>query len=140
MLSIAPLASPDYYLGSSASSGEPFTYFEADKGKGVGLPGEVYWLAMQPHQTRCCVMADGSAVTAPSWVLPLTVPIRAADFEAIYYGLHPRSGQPLRSDGKSRLVQMTDAKERAACKQALEQALRVYNPIRAEVRTFRSRA
>lgn len=31
---------------------------------------------------------------------------------------------------------MADAKERATCKQALELALRAYNPIRAEVRTL----
>lgn len=138
MLSIAPLASPDYYLGSSASSGEPFTYFEADKGKGVGLPGEV-------------LLAGNAASPDPllrhgRWLgrygaklgLATDSPIRAADFEALYYGLHPRSGQPLRSDGKSRLVQMADAKERAACKQALEQALRGYNPARAEVQALES--
>ena len=30
MLSIAPLASPDYYLGAAASSGEAFHYFAGD--------------------------------------------------------------------------------------------------------------
>ena len=122
MLSIAPLASADYYLGSSVSSGEAFAYFEANKGVGAADPllRQGRWLGRFSARLG---LATGSQIAA-------------ADFEAIYYGLHPKTGKPLRSDGKSRKAQMKDAKERAQCKQQLELASRAYNQCRSELRSI----
>lgn len=119
MLSIAPLASPDYYLGAAASSGEAFHYFAGDaasppdpllrKGRWVGRLGSS--IGLNPD-----------------------APVTAKDFESIYYGLHPGTGQPLRTDGKSRKAQMRDAKQRAACQQVRHAALRALNQARKQVR------
>ena len=119
MLSIAPLASPDYYLGAAASSGEAFQYFSGD----AELPTDPLlrhgrWLGRL-----------GSDIG-----LNPDAPVSAKDFESIYYGLHPGSGQPLRTDGKSKKAQMRDAKQRAACQQVCHAALRALNQARKQVR------
>lgn len=119
MLSIAPLASPDYYLGAAASSGEAFHYFAGDaESPSDPLQRQGRWLGRL-----------GSDIG-----LNPDAPVTAKDFESIYYGLHPGTGQPLRTDGKSRRVQMRDAKQRAACQQARHAALRALNQVRGQLR------
>lgn len=59
--------------------------------------------------------------------------VQAKDFESLYYGLHPRTGQALRSDGKSKRTQMQDAKRRETCVQARQFALTALNQARQAV-------
>lgn len=119
MLSIAPLASPDYYLGAAASSGEAFHYFAGDaESPSDPLQRQGRWLGRL-----------GSDLG-----LNPDAPVTAKDFESIYYGLHPGTGQPLRADGKSRKSQMRDAKQRAACQQVRNAALRALNQVRKQLR------
>lgn len=99
MLSLWALASPDYYLGSAAESGELFAYYEADKGEGINhdpLLRHGRWLGN----------------FAAKLGLPQGSEIRKEDFEALYYGLDPRTGKPIRKDGKSEEQQKADAKIR----------------------------
>lgn len=131
MLSIAPLASPDYYLGASASSGESFNYFAGGDGNPAGadatpdpLLRQGRWLG---HLGAELGLMTGGAVTAK-------------DFESIYYGLHPGTGRPLRSDGKSKKSQMADAKERAACRQARDAALRALSQARKELKDLENQS
>jgi hypothetical protein len=65
-------------------------------------------------------------------------PVTAKDFESIYYGLDPGTGKPLRSDGKSKRVQMQDAKRRAACIKERDAALRSLNQARRQLRELES--
>ncbi len=126
MLSIAPLASPDYYLGSAASSGEAFQYFAGVDGASQHadpLLRQGRWLGRLSAE----IGLIGSTVTASDAV-------RASDFESIYYGLHPTTGGPLRSDGKSKKAQMRDAKVRADCKKDRWEALMQLNQIRKEIK------
>ena len=108
MLSISKLASPDYYLGASSSSGEPFEYYEADKGVGGLNPDPLLrhgkWLGAFGAKLG---LAPGSPITSDA-------------FEKIYYGLHPTTGDPIRADGKSVKQQQADAKERAELKQEFD--------------------
>ena len=119
MLSIAPLASPDYYLGAAASSGEAFHYFAGD--------GE---LPTDPllRQGRWLGRLGSDIGLNPD------AQVTAKDFESIYYGLHPGTGQPLRTDGKSKKAQMRDAKQRVACQQVRQAALRALNHARKQLR------
>ncbi len=120
MLTIAPLASPDYYLGSAATSGEAFNYFsevEASAGSAPAidpLQRTGRWLGQLSQELG---LEPGSMV-------------RAEAFEAIYFGLNPETGQPLRKDGKSKRSQMKDAKHRDQCLQARTQALARLNGAR----------
>lgn len=119
MLSIAPLASPEYYLGAAASSGEAFHYFAGDsESPSDPLQRQGRWLGRL-----------GSDLG-----LNPDAPVTAKDFESIYYGLQPGTGQPLRADGKSRKSQMRDAKQRAACKQGRDATLRSLNQARKQLR------
>jgi hypothetical protein len=119
VLSIAPLASPDYYLGAAASSGEAFHYFAGD--------------AISPFDP---LLRQGRWLGHLGSDLGLNpdAPVTAKDFESIYYGLHPGTGQPLRTDGKSRKAQMRDSKQRAACQQVRHAALRSLNQARKQLR------
>lgn len=119
MLSIAPLASSDYYLGAAASSGEAFEYFAGDANPlSDPLRRHGRWLG---HL--------GSEVG-----LTPDAPVTTNDFESIYYGLHPGTGKPLRSDGKSKKSQMRDAKQRATCVKVRDSALRALNHARKQLR------
>ena len=119
MLSIAPLASPDYYLGAAASSGEAFHYFAGE--------------AISPSDP---LLRQGRWLGRLGSDLGLNpdAPVTAKDFESIYYGLHPGTGQALRTDGKSKKAQMRDAKQRAACQQVRHAALRALNQARKQLR------
>lgn len=119
MLSIAPLASPDYYLGAAASSGEAFQYFA----------GEVQ-SQPDPLQRRGRWLGRLGAEVG----LNAETPVAAKDFESIYYGLHPGTGKPLRSDGKSKRSQMHDAKQRANCVKVRDKALHALNLARKRLR------
>jgi hypothetical protein len=119
VLSIAPLASPDYYLGAAASSGEAFHYFAGDpESPSDPLQRQGRWLGRLGSELG----------------LNPDAPVTAKDFESIYYGLHPGTGQPLRTDGKSRKSQMRDAKQRAACQQVQNATLRALNQARKQLR------
>ena len=124
MLSIAPLASPDYYLGAATSSGEAFQYFSGDSLSQVDpLQRHGRWLGR-----------FGAEVG-----LNPDAPVTAKDFESIYYGLHPGTGKPLRSDGKSKKSQMRDAKQRATCEKLRDGALRALNQARKQLRELEAK-
>ena len=119
MLSIAPLASPDYYLGAAASSGEAFQYFAGDANPlSDPLRRHGRWLG---HLGSEVGLTPDAAVTTK-------------DFESIYYGLHPGTGKLLRTDGKSKKSQMRDAKQRATCVKVRDSALRALNHARKQLR------
>ena len=131
MLSLAPLASPDYYLGAAGSSGEAFHYF-AD-----GVRQD------QPHTESDPLQRHGRWLGELSTEIGLNVRagashnqplVTANDFESIYYGLHPTTGRPLRSDGKTKKAQIRDAKDRAVCKKNWREALVGLNRIRKEIK------
>jgi len=128
VLSIAPLASPDYYLGAAASSGEAFQYFAGDA-IAEGSQSQVDPLVRHGRWLGKLGTEIGLNPDAP---------VNAKEFESIYYGLHPGTGKPLRSDGKSKKAQMQDAKRRAACSQKREAALRSLNQARKHVRELES--
>lgn len=113
MLSLWALASPDYYLGSAAESGELFAYYEADKGEGRSpdpLLRHGRWLGN----------------FASKLGLPQGSEIRKEDFEALYYGLDPRTGDPIRKDGKSAEQQKADAKTRFDLERDFEKKQKAY--------------
>ena len=119
MLSIAPLASADYYLGAAANSGEAFEYYASASQSAIDpLQRHGQWLGRLGLEIG---LKSGQTVAAK-------------DFEAIYYGLHPGTGQPLRTDGKSKKAQMQDAKKRAACTKVRNSALLELNRARKQLR------
>lgn len=125
MLSIAPLASADYYLGASASSGESFNYFAG---------GDL--TPRSAETSRDPLLRQGRWLGGLSSDVGLNAgtAVTAKDFESIYYGLHPGTGRALRSDGKSKKSQMRDAKERAVCLKARDGALRSLHHARKQLR------
>jgi conjugative relaxase-like TrwC/TraI family protein len=113
MLSLWALASPDYYLGASAESGELFAYYEADKAAGKApdpLLRHGRWLGNFAGKLG---LAHGSE-------------IRKEDFEALYYGLYPRTQQPIRKDGKTQEQQKADAKIRFELERDFEKKQKDY--------------
>jgi hypothetical protein len=128
LLSIAPLASPDYYLGAAASSGEAFHYFAGDS-IADGSPTQLD--PLQRHGRWLGKLGTEIGLNPDA-------PVNAKEFESIYYGLHPGTGKPLRSDGKSKKAQMQDAKRRASCNQKRDAALRSLNQARKQLRELES--
>lgn len=113
MLSLWALASPDYYLGSAAESGELFAYYEADKGEGKSpdpLLRHGRWLGK----------------FSANMGLPQGSEIRKEDFEALYWGLDPRTGDPIRKDGKTEEQQKADARIRFKLERDFEKKQKDY--------------
>jgi len=123
MMSIGPLASPEYYFGTSMSSGEPFEYFEADKGLGVGV---------DPLLRHGIWLGNFAAKLG----LPTGSVIDRKTFEAIYYGLDPKSGMPIRNDGKSIQAQRADALDRQILKQDFTVKSKAYSKAIARFKSI----
>lgn len=121
MFSIAPLASADYYLKTSAGAGEVFNYLESNKGDGgtsdpLLRPGR--WLGN----------------FAPKLGLDMAAPISKQDFESIYYGLDPKTQAPLRQDGMPLNEQQKAVKTKAALDEDFVRARQTVKKAKVKVK------